>query len=250
MRVVSVMAHQDDELQCLGTLLRMRERGDSVALVCTSSGNKGLPFSSTDTAAAAAVRDAEIPSVAAELDADYRCLGREDGMVREDEELRRELIAVLRELGAELVFTHWTSDYNSDHVETARAVVNAALWTNLESFEPHVPALAHVPAIFHTNPGAGYGFEPTHFVELDERLAAEKARIGRLHASQMAVMAQLGGRDYVDQTDDKDRVQGERLLVQRAESFRPCLAERRIPWPTVLPGPIAGPIRGTMGGPR
>lgn len=243
MKVVTVMAHQDDELQCLGTLLRMRERGDSIALVCTSSGNKGLPFSAVGTEDAAAVRDAEIRAVAAELDADYRCLGREDGMVQEDADLRRELIAVLRELGAELVFTHWTTDYNSDHVVTANAVVNAALWTNLDSFEPRVPALPRVPAIFHVNPGAGYGFEPTHFVELDDRLAAEKARIGRLHVSQMAVMSQLGGRDYVDQTDDKDRLQGERLMVQRAESFRPCLSERRIPWPSVLPGPIAGESR-------
>jgi LmbE family N-acetylglucosaminyl deacetylase len=238
MKVVTVLAHQDDELQCLGTLLRMRERGDSIAIVCTSSGNKGLPFSGAGIEEAAAVRDTEIRAVAAELDAEYRCLGREDGMVDEDADLRRELIGVLRELRAELVFTHWTTDYNSDHAVTGNAVVNAALWTNLESFEPQVPALPRVPGIFHVNPGPGYGFEPTHFVELDERLAAEKARIGRLHASQMAVMSQLGGRDYVDQTDDKDRMQGERLLVQRAESFRPCLSERRIPWQSVLPGPI------------
>jgi LmbE family N-acetylglucosaminyl deacetylase len=239
MKVVTVFAHQDDELQCLGTLLRMRERGDSIAIVCTSSGNKGLPFSQAGKEEAAAVRDAEIRAVAAELDAEYRCLGREDGMVYEDPDLRRELIAVLRELGAELVFTHWTTDYNSDHVVTANAVVNAALWTNFESFEPDaLPALPRVPGIFHVNPGPGYGFEPTHFVELDDRIAAEKARIGRLHASQMTVMRQLGGRDYVDQTDDEDRMQGERLLVQRAESFRPCLSERRIPWPSVLPGPI------------
>lgn len=240
MRIVTVFAHQDDELQCLGTLLRMRERGDSISIVCTSSGNKGLPFSGAGPEEAARTRDAEIRAVAAELGAEYRCLGREDGMVWEGEALRRELIAVLRELRAELVFTHWVEDYNSDHVVTARAVVNAALWTNLESFEPHVPPLSRVPGIFHVDPGPGYGFEGTHFVELDERVAEEKARIGRLHVSQMAVMRQLGGRDYVDQTDDKNRMQGERLLVQRAEAFRPCLAERRIPWSTVLPGPVEG----------
>lgn len=238
MRVVTVFAHQDDEIQCLGTLLRMREAGHTVAMVCTSSGNKGLPFTDADPAHAGSVRDAEIRAVAAELDAEYRCLDRDDGMVWEDTELRRELITVLREFGAELVFTHWTTDYNSDHTATANAVVNAALWTNLQSFEPGVPALRNVPGIFHTNPGPGYGFEPTHFVELDEELAVEKARIARLHVSQMAVMKQLGGRDYVDQTEDRDRTQGERLMVARAESFRPCLSERRIPWQSVLPGPL------------
>lgn len=238
MKIVTVFAHQDDEIQCLGTLLRMRAAGHTVAMVCTSSGNKGLPFADSDTHQAGAVRDSEIRAVAAELGAEYRCLDRDDGMVWEDSELRRELITVLRELKAELIFTHWTTDYNSDHTETAKAVVNASLWTNLQSFEPSVPAIRDVPGIFHVNPGPGYGFEPTHFVELDDELANEKARIGRLHVSQMAVMKQLGGRDYVDQTEGRDRTQGERLMVTRAESFRPCLFERRIPWQSILPGPI------------
>jgi LmbE family N-acetylglucosaminyl deacetylase len=236
MKIVTVLAHQDDEMFCLGTLLRMRAAGHTIAMVCTSSGNKGLPFADADPSVAGATRDSEIRAVAAELGAEYRCLGRDDGMVWEDTELRRELITVIRELGAELIFTHWIDDYNSDHSVTGRAVVNAALWANLPSFEPAVPALASTPRIFHVNPGDGYGFEPTHFVELDDDTAAEKARIGRLHASQMGVMKQMSGRDYADQQQDKDRLQGERMMVRYAEAFRPCLSERRIPWQDVLPG--------------
>jgi LmbE family N-acetylglucosaminyl deacetylase len=239
MKIVTVFAHQDDEMRCLGTLLRLREVGHLIAMVCVSSGNKGLAFGNADDQArAAAVRAAEMRAVADELGAEYHCLDREDGFVWEDAALRRELIALLRELGAELILTHWATDYNSDHMATANAVVNAALFVNLPSFEPSTPALENVPAIFHVNPGDGYGFEATHFVELDDELAETKARLVRLHVSQMAVMRQLRGRDYADDMDDEDRRQGARLMVDRAESFRPCLSERRIPWQSVLPGPI------------
>ena len=239
MKIVTVFAHQDDEMRCLGTLLRLREAGHSIAMVCVSNGNKGLAFGNADDQVrAAAVRAVEIGAVAEELGAEYHCLDREDGFVWEDAALRRELIVLLRELAVELIFTHWTTDYNSDHVATANAVVNAALFVNLPSFEPSMPALGHAPAIFHVNPGEGYGFEPTHFVELDDNLAETKARLVRLHVSQMAVMRQMRGRDYADDMDDEDRRQGSRLMVDRAESFRPCLSERRIPWQSVLPGPI------------
>ena len=239
MKIVTVFAHQDDEMRCLGTLLRMKRVGHEIAMVCVSDGGTGLPFTDIDDQArAAAVRDAEIHAVADQLGAQYRCLGREDGFVEDDIGLRRDLIATLRELEAELIFTHWTTDYNPDHVVTANAVVNAALFLNLPSFEPRSTALVQVPGIFHVNPGDGYGFEATHFVELDEELAAEKARLVRLHESQMAVMRRLRGRDYADDMDDEDRRQGSRLMVDRAESFRPSLSERRIPWQSVLPGPI------------
>jgi N-acetylglucosamine malate deacetylase 1 len=235
-RYTCVFAHQDDEMRCLGTLLRLREAGHTVAFVALTNGDKGLPFDpGTD---AAGTRAAEMTAVAEALDAEYRCLGREDGFLYDDEAVRRELIRVLRELAPDVVFTHWTTDYNPDHVTTARLATDAALFTTLRSFEPDTPALERVPRIFHTDPGSGYSFEATHFVELAESHAARKAELIRLHRSQMDVMRQLSGADYADQMDAADRSTGDRLLVPRAEAFRPCLAERRIPWPTDLPGPL------------
>jgi hypothetical protein len=52
----------------------------------------------------------------------------------------------------------------------------------------------------------------------------------------MGVLRKLRGRDYADEMIDEDRLQGARLTVGYAEAFRPCLAERRIPWPSDLPG--------------
>jgi len=58
MNVVSVMAHQDDELMCLGTMLKMQERGDKLHFICVTDGNGGMvqsPDMPRDKAAA--VRD-------------------------------------------------------------------------------------------------------------------------------------------------------------------------------------------------
>lgn len=224
-------------MRCLGTLIRMRELGHTITLVCITSGDKGLAFDDEpDQARAAAVRAAEMAHVCAELGAEYHCLDREDGFTEYDPQLRRELIELLRGARADLVFTHWVEDYNPDHVVTARAVVDAALFTNLPSFVPGTPVLPRPPGIFHCDPGDGYGFESTHFVELDAETLAEKARLIRLHTSQMDVLRQLRGRDYADDMVDDARRQGARMLVEAAEAFRPSLAERRIPWPTALPG--------------
>jgi LmbE family N-acetylglucosaminyl deacetylase len=235
MRYVCVFAHPDDEMRCLGTLLRLQAAGHSFGFITVSAGDNGLPFE-TESVDATAVRDAEMRAVVAEFDAPYHCLGAEDGFVYDDGRLRRRMITVLRQLEADVIFTHWTSDYNPDHVETARLAVDAALLAPLGSFVPEQPAIAAAPRILHVDPGHGFGFEATHLVALTPELAARKAELMRLHRSQMAVMQQLSGADYADQLARADRVAGDRMLCYAAEGFRPCLAERRIPWPSDLPG--------------
>jgi N-acetylglucosamine malate deacetylase 1 len=238
-RAVCVLAHQDDEMRCLGTLQRLAEAGATIGFVCVTNGNRGLAFAEGDSRERAArVRDAEMRSVAAFFDAEYECLGFDDGALYDGPELRRRLIVALRRLGAELVFTHWTSDYNPDHVVTAKAVTDAALFTSLPSFEPGAAPLDQVPRVFHVDPGDGYGFTATHFVALSDRHAERKAELIRRHRSQMEVMRRLRGRDYADEMADADRRHGARLMVAHAEAFRPCLAERRIPWPSDLPGAL------------
>jgi LmbE family N-acetylglucosaminyl deacetylase len=239
MNVACVFAHQDDEMRCLGTLQRLAEAGATISFVCVTNGNKGLAFDEgSSDERAAKVRDTEMRSVAEYFGATYHCLGFDDGVLFDGPDLRRKLIVVLRQVRAQVIITHWTSEYNDDHVVTGKAVTDAALFTNLASFVPESAPLAEVPRIFYVNPGEGYGFEATHFVALSDQHAKHKAELIRMHDSQMKVMRQLKGHDYADEMADEDRRQGARLMVDYAESFRPCLAERRIPWPTDMPGPL------------
>jgi N-acetylglucosamine malate deacetylase 1 len=237
MNVAVVIAHQDDEQGCLGTLLRLRaERDARITFIAVTNGDKGASWDpDRPLADVAALRDREMRAVAAALDADYVCLGEPDGFLLDGADVRLALIEALRAAGAELVFTHFTEDYNEDHVVTARLACHAALLSEIASVRTATPALSHAPALFHMTPGDGYGFDGTHFVVLDEAQAQEKARVLRLHASQMEVMRELRGVDYADLTLTADRARGARLVAPYAEVFRPCLMERRIPTAAMLP---------------
>ena len=45
MNVVSIMAHQDDEMHCLGTMLKARARGDRLFLSPSPTARKGVSSS-------------------------------------------------------------------------------------------------------------------------------------------------------------------------------------------------------------
>lgn len=42
LNIVSVMAHQDDELMCLGTMLKYKQNGHKLAFICLTDGAVGM----------------------------------------------------------------------------------------------------------------------------------------------------------------------------------------------------------------
>ena len=72
MHVVSIMAHADDEMRCLGTLLKCRARGDRLHFVTLTDGSKGFVQNPSITREeAAAIREAELRSLAGAVEAEY-----------------------------------------------------------------------------------------------------------------------------------------------------------------------------------
>lgn len=237
MNILWVGAHQDDEMKVLGTLLKYRRRGGhQFAFVCATNGDKGLSFdNATSHAEAARIRDAEMRRVVAEFDGQYVCLGVPDEFLFDTQENRLAMIDAIRAARADLIFTHWVNDYNLDHVVTSQLVYQAALLSPIASIVTAHPALAHTPKIYYVHPlDEGYGYEATHFVELDEELIREKVRILNHHESQVAVFRQIGD-DFDERIHREAEREGTRAGVRYAESFRPCLASRRVPLADMLP---------------
>src|SRR6185295_8485845 len=72
MNIVSIMAHQDDEMRCLGTMLKCRARGDQLAFVTLTDGAGGFVHRPQITRAdAARIRHDEMSAVAQAVDADF-----------------------------------------------------------------------------------------------------------------------------------------------------------------------------------
>lgn len=237
MNVTCVIAHQDDEMSCLGTLLRLHhERSARISFVALTNGDRGMSWSpDVPLSEAAAIRAREMQAVADAFAGTYLCLEQPDEFLFDTVEVRLGLIEAIRATGADLVFTHWLEDYNQDHVTTARLTCHASLLAEIASIRTGSPALSRAPKIFHMNPGEGHGFDGTHFVLIPPGIAEQKSRLIRLHGSQMDVLQERFGRDYADLIADRDRLAGARIGAPFAEVFRPCLMDRRVPLASSLP---------------
>jgi LmbE family N-acetylglucosaminyl deacetylase len=103
------------------------------------------------------VRKKEAVAAAALLGADYTCLGFDDLTLGYGPEPKRRASALLRDVGADVVFTHAPVDYMADHEETSRIVREAAFastipnWTAQLNGAPSTPLKA-MPAVIYADP--------------------------------------------------------------------------------------------------
>jgi len=221
--VVSVGAHQDDELGCLGTLLRYREQGGRITTVSVSNGDKGGQHDpSIPHAVIAQTRIEEATRVARELGGEYYCLGLEDGFVFDSREIRMALAGILRAVEADVVLTLPPSDYNNDHVMAGQITLHAALLSAINVVATDAPPLPRAPTVLYMDTIVGLDFQPTHYVDITEQFA-NKSRLLRMHASQMQSQPNITGWDLVAHAEVVGRFRGQQCGVQYAEGFRPVL---------------------------
>jgi LmbE family N-acetylglucosaminyl deacetylase len=236
MNVTFVGAHQDDEMFCLGTLLNYQHRGDTLSFICVTNGDKGMSDQPEVTyEEAARIRDAEMRQVCERLAADYQCLNEPDEALYDTWEVRVRLIDALRRMKPDLVFTHFRKDYNLDHVTTSNLVFQCTMLSPIASIQTSHAPLAKCPGIFYVDPGQGYDFEPTHFVDIPEAIVDEMMELMSLHKSQQDLMRRVADSSYCDMIRKRLCSTGERVGVAFAEAFRPCLASGRIPLANMLP---------------
>ncbi|MEI6916117.1 MAG: PIG-L family deacetylase [Armatimonadota bacterium] len=235
MNVVSVMAHQDDELMCLGTMLKMQERGDSLHFVCLTDGCGGMvQWPDMNREEAAAIRCREMSALAEAVGATYQCLGEQDEYLYDTPEVRLNLINALRICKADVVFTHFNPDYNVDHTTTNVLVRQCAMHTPFPMTHTDAPPLTVCPAVFLVEPLGAFEFEPSHWVDITAQMD-RKAELSLYHQSQDgAFRAAFGtGLDHWIRKTSVNR--GEQSGVAYAEAFRPMLSRGLIkPYP-ILP---------------
>jgi LmbE family N-acetylglucosaminyl deacetylase len=116
--VLAVGAHPDDiELGCAATLMSHRRRGDEVALLVMTTGERG-PQDSTSR-----IREQE--EAAQLLGAELFWGGFADGAVPEGRDAVDVIQAAARKVGADVVYTHAPGDSHQDHRATGTATLAA-----------------------------------------------------------------------------------------------------------------------------
>jgi LmbE family N-acetylglucosaminyl deacetylase len=235
MNVVSIMAHQDDEMFCLGTMLKCRARGDRLFFITLTDGSKGFVHQpDISRQEAARIRSAEMRRLAESVDGQYISLGEPDEFLHDTDDVRMRLIDAIRRSGAELIFTHFQQDYNLDHTTTHMLVRHCAMQSCLPVLPTSSPMLAQHPAVFLIEPHGPIGFTPTHYVDISD-LQQDKARLLASHVSQEEALRRSLGKGLGDLCEITSRFRGWQVGCAHAEAFVAMPARGAVkPYP-VLP---------------
>lgn len=225
--VVAVEPHPDDvEILCMGSLLKLRETGTRITIVCLTNGNKGAGYDlKIGYDEIAAIRFSEASNVAKEIGAEFVNLGAEDGYLYDDPELRNELAAVFRRAEAEVVLAPSPNDYHTDHTIGSEIAFQAAILASLPQAKIQETALERAPATYYYDTITGLEFEPSFFIDVSDVFERKKELI-KLHASQMENMSTVYDWDLTDAIESLGRLRGIQSGVKYAEAFALC---RRFP---------------------
>jgi LmbE family N-acetylglucosaminyl deacetylase len=221
--VVAVEPHPDDvEILCCGTLLKLRQGGTRVTIVCLTNGDKGSghdPEASYEEVAATRFREAS--SVASEIGSDFVNLGKEDEYLFDAPDVRNALAAVFRRSRADVVLAPSPNDYQTDHTIASEIAFQAAHLAALPQLRIEESALSRAPAMYFYDTVLGLDFQPSFYIDITDVIERKKA-LARLHVSQMANMTAQSGWDLVDGIDALGRMRGIQSGVKYAEAFQIC----------------------------
>lgn len=235
MNIVSIMAHQDDEMRCLGTMLKCCERGDKLFFVTLTDGSNGFVQNPTiSREEAAKIRNNEMTALAHEIGAEYINLRELDEFLYDTPEVRMKLIEVIRKTKAGVIFTHYKEDYNIDHTTTSSLVRQCAMNASLNVLLTDSPPLKEHPAIFMVEPHGPFQFPASHFVDISN-YQDKKVELLKHHASQEEAMQKALGTGFDKLCTRLEAYRGEQTGCEYAEAFVPMQARGAIKAYRVLP---------------
>jgi LmbE family N-acetylglucosaminyl deacetylase len=129
--ILAIGAHAGDmELTAGAVLLKQRQLGDRVVLLHLSLGERGNPKRSA--AEYGSQKRKEADAAAKVLGADVLFGPFRDGEVPNNEDARRYVADVIRQVRPTLVITHWRESIHRDHAATHAIVVDAVLLAAIE----------------------------------------------------------------------------------------------------------------------
>jgi LmbE family N-acetylglucosaminyl deacetylase len=120
------------------------------------------------------------------------------------------------------VLTLPPSDYNNDHIMAGHIALHASLMAAINTIPTSSAALARAPAVLFMDSIVGLDFQPTHYVDISDQFM-EKARLLRMHDSQMRSQPNITGWDLVTHAEVVGRFRGQQCGVRYAEGFTPAL---------------------------
>ena len=166
--ILAIGAHAADMDLTAGALLAHQQKlGDRVVLLHMTLGEAGNPNLSPQQYAVQKRREAE--AAAKDLGAEVIIGPYQDAMLPNNEEARRYVADVIRQVKPTCVITHWKNSFHKDHRNTHLIVVDAVLMAGLEAVKTaHAPYSGVRQIYYAENWEDDEGFQPYVYVDTSD----------------------------------------------------------------------------------
>lgn len=225
-RALALMPHPDDaEIQCAGTLIRLRSLGWEIYIATMTAGDKGSATLTCEEIGALRREEARHGAQAIGA-ASYTCLEFDDLEITFDSPSRHRVAHMLRAVDPAIVFTTPPWDYMPDHVITSQLVRDAcfnAAVKNYATAEGDRPT-AGLPYLYYTDALGGCDLfgDPVRInciVDISDQMR-QKTDALACHVSQREWLRRQHGMDeYIEAMQRSGAMRGRSIEAAYGEAF-------------------------------
>lgn len=234
MNVLAICCHPDDmEIQCAGTLLKCKERGDNVTVCNMANGNMGHVVLAPDELRL--VRRKEADTSAALVGFNTTTCDVGDLYVNSADRAQHDkIVEIIRAAKPDFIITHSPTDYMIDHVETSKLVFYASFSASVPHYRPELGEPTPVTPIFYMENYGSVEFEPDICVDISD-VIDKKLEMLACHKSQVVWLMDHDGKDALAEARAAAKFRGSQCGVEYAECFKICRAGLRLTTKRLLP---------------
>lgn len=223
--VLALVTHPDDaEFLCTGTLALLGEVGWEIHMATMTAGDCGTKELSRDEIST--IRRQEAANAAKMIDAKYECLEFDDMFITYDRTSILKVLAYVRKVQPDMVFTMSPDCYMVDHEVTSTLVRTACFAAGMVNMEtPGIPAFDHTPHLYYLDPiegkdKLGRQIEPSTVVDISNVIDL-KADMLACHESQREWLRRHHGMDqYLVAMKQQSEMTGKKRGMSYGEGFR------------------------------
>jgi LmbE family N-acetylglucosaminyl deacetylase len=213
--ILAVGAHAGDaELTCGALLAKQHRLGDRVVILHLTLGEGGNPRLAPERYADQKRREAL--EAARALGAEVLFAPYRDGELPDDEQARRYVADIIRQVKPTHIITHWKESIHRDHAAASRVVSDAVLLASLEGVRTAHPAYRGVRAVWYAeNWEDAAGFQPYIAVDVTDAMPVWREAVTKYEF----VRGGISDFRYLEYYDALAVVRGAVARRGRAEAF-------------------------------
>lgn len=217
MNILAIGAHPDDlEILCAGTLILFSKGKNKVFMCHACDGSKGSIVHTSEEISK--IRRKEAMRSAAIIKAESIFGGFVDGEITLDLQSRIKMVDLIRYADPDLIITHYSSDYHTDHTNVSKLVFDSIYLANIKLFKTGHKNINKLPVLYYMDTLAGINFNPIEFVDISGTIEV-KIKMMLEMESQVSFLEKIHNENIKEYVRTTARYRGYQAGVSYAEGF-------------------------------